>query len=117
MILIEKNTEKEAKFVKTIRDEQWFNCSNENLLKELGRENDIIERVQFDDGDHIGSILYVYFIGKTSSDTILNRKRIELENKIEGMLRDFEKENNVHLIILHPPKYDSSKVCLSILKL
>lgn len=46
------------------RDERWFgtgDCSDENLLKFLNRPEDVIDRVKFDDGQHIGSILHVYF--------------------------------------------------------
>jgi hypothetical protein len=51
------------RFEKTDWKESWFNndCPNENLKKILGRESEEIVSVKFDDGDHIGSILNVYF--------------------------------------------------------
>ena len=65
MIRITENTKEKAVFVKDTpnRVEPWFNhdCSNENLLKELGREGDTILRVQWEDGEYIASILNVYF--------------------------------------------------------
>ncbi len=63
MIRITKNTKQQVTFEKDTWEESWFNhdCSDENLLKQCNRENDTIERVQFDDGKYIGSILYVYF--------------------------------------------------------
>ena len=63
MIKIVENNKNQVTFEKDDRDECWFNhdCSNENLLKQCSRENDKIKRVQFDDGEHICSILYVYF--------------------------------------------------------
>lgn len=62
MIHIKENTKEKAIFIKDSREEKWFNgnCADENLLKELGREGDIIERIQFEDGEHIASILNIY---------------------------------------------------------
>lgn len=63
MIRITKNTKEQVTFEKDTWEETWFNndCSDANLLKQCNREDDTIERVQFQDGKHIGSILYVYF--------------------------------------------------------
>ncbi len=63
MIRITKNTKQQITFEKDTWEETWFdnNCSDENLLKQCDREGDTIQRVQFDDGKYIGSILYIYF--------------------------------------------------------
>jgi len=70
MINIIKNTETQVTFEKTTWEESWFgnDCSDENLLKQCDRESDTIQRVQFDDGEFIGSILHVYFKPKKNSD-------------------------------------------------
>lgn len=58
-----ENTHSRAYFVKETKGESWFNhdCSNENLLKQCNREREEIDRVQFMDGDYIGSELMIYF--------------------------------------------------------
>ena len=63
MIRITKNTKDHVRFEKETLEEPWFDndCSDANLLKQCNRENDTISRVQFDDGEYIGSILNVYF--------------------------------------------------------
>jgi hypothetical protein len=63
MIRIIKNTKEQVTFEKDSREESWFNhdCSDTNLLKQCNRENDKISRIKWDDGEHIGSILHVYF--------------------------------------------------------
>ncbi len=63
MIKIVQNGIDKAVFVKDDRNESWFNhkCSDENLLKILDRQNETIEKVRWEDGEHIASILNVYF--------------------------------------------------------
>ena len=62
MIRITENTKKRAIFIKNSRNDRWFkDCSDKALLKELGREGDVVKKVQFEDGEHIASILFVYF--------------------------------------------------------
>ena len=63
MIRIIKNTPEQITFEKDSRQEKWFdnNCSEENLLKECGRANEKVKRIKFEDGNHIASLLHVYF--------------------------------------------------------
>lgn len=61
MINIVTNTQKQITFEKTNREESWFDCSDSNLLKECNRQGETIERIKFDDGKHIASLLHVYF--------------------------------------------------------
>lgn len=70
-IRITRDTDTQVTFEKDTWEEAWFNhdCSNPNLLKQCHRESEQIERIQFDDGRYIGSILYVYF-----AKGVLNRK-------------------------------------------
>lgn len=77
MIKIIKNNKYQVTFEKETREETWFDnkCSNENLLKQCNRENDTIDRVQWDDGEYIGSLLHIYF---KANDEIL----IEIEEPI-----------------------------------
>lgn len=64
MIEIIKNDPDHAIFKKYDPNIPWFNnkCSNEKLLKELGRENDQILKVRWEDSRYIADILNVYFI-------------------------------------------------------
>ncbi len=63
MIRITLNTKEKAIFVKDSILDPWFkDCSDENLLKELDREDDTIRTVQWEDGEHLASILNVYFV-------------------------------------------------------
>ena len=84
-IKITKNTGEQVTFEKGDVNEPWFNndCSNDNLLKILGREKDTIARVQFDDGTHIGSILYIYFEKKDlpKKDPLNIRHSLPLTNQ------------------------------------
>lgn len=63
MIHIIKNTPEHLIFKKDSRQETWFNndCSDDNLLKQCKRESDTIKRIKFEDGEHIASLLNVYF--------------------------------------------------------
>jgi hypothetical protein len=63
MIKIILNTKEQATFEKENREESWFNhdCSDENLLRILNRENDSIKKVQWEDGKYMASLLHVYF--------------------------------------------------------
>ena len=63
MITIIYNTPRKVTFKKSDPKEPWFShdCSNENLLKECGREGDKIRRVQWDDDGQIANLLHVYF--------------------------------------------------------
>ena len=65
MIRITKNEKDHAIFKKDTpyREEKWFggNCSDENLLKELGREDDKIKRVKWEDGKYMADTLHIYF--------------------------------------------------------
>lgn len=63
MINIIENTKERVTFEKDSKEEAWFDhdCSDTNLLKQSKREGDIIDHVKWEDGNHIASILHVYF--------------------------------------------------------
>jgi len=63
MIIITTNTPKHIVFTKDDKTEPWFNhnCSDENLLKQCNRPDDKIQRIQFEDGEHVASMLNIYF--------------------------------------------------------
>lgn len=73
MINIIKNTAQHVIFEKDSRNETWFNnnCSNENILKLCNRVGDEIEKVRFEDGRYIGSLLHVYFY---DTQSVINQK-------------------------------------------
>ncbi len=64
MIIKIEDTPKKVVFKKTDKSEPWFNndCSNENLLKQSERKDGKIEKIRFEDGDYIASLLNVYFL-------------------------------------------------------
>lgn len=92
MIHIIKNTDEHVTFEKDSRDEPWFDhkCSNENLLKILKRENDTIERVQWADGEHIGSILHVYIKSKTYTEKEVIRLLVKERERSLKIVDDFQ---------------------------
>ena len=63
MITIIYDSPLKITFKKDLDSESWFDhdCSNENLLKQCGREGDTIRRIQFDDDKQIANLLHVYF--------------------------------------------------------
>ena len=64
MIKIIENRKDLVVFEKMTKEEKWFvngDCSDENIKKQCGRKNQTITRVQFCDGEYIGSELMVYF--------------------------------------------------------
>ncbi len=85
MIKIILNTPEKVTFEKETREEKWFkDCSNENLLKQCNREGDTIERVQWEDGNHLASLLHVYF-------------KIEEKQEIEGLSELLQLDYNMYL--------------------
>ena len=74
MIRITDNTVNRIVFEKETRDESWFNndCSNETIMKHAGEAHagQTITRLQFEDGDFIGSILKVYFNDKPTLEVL-----------------------------------------------
>lgn len=96
-IEITENTKERVTFEKTNKHETWFNnnCSNKNLLKILGREKDNITRIQFDDGAHIASILYVYFETEAERN---EEKTIDVEN--DKNIDEVERNERLFLLLV-----------------
>lgn len=63
MIHIIKSTPNEVVFEKTERKESWFDnkCNNENLLIQCNRPEGVIDRIKWDDGKYMSSLLHVFF--------------------------------------------------------
>ena len=81
-----KNDPKEVVFLKSGgMDERWFkDCSDENLLKLCGREGQIIDHVQWKDGEHLADHLHIYFKDDNKETLLSKIKWIPLdENGIQ----------------------------------
>jgi len=77
-IHIIEDTPTMVRFEKRDRNEAWFDhdCSDKNIKKILGRENDIVSRTQFYDGKYIGSELAYFFREDLKLDELREGNRL-----------------------------------------